>query len=66
MSLQGDYLDPSWGCDSYDRPYVPGVNCMECGLFVGRDGSIEVDHFEMSSEIASVEGTCAQCLRRTP
>jgi hypothetical protein len=42
--------------------YFPGIPCLECGRFVGRDGSIEIDHFEMSSEISSVEGTCRRCL----
>lgn len=44
--------------------YVPGVNCLHCGRFVGRDGSIEVEHFEMSSTVASVEGECGRCLER--
>jgi hypothetical protein len=35
---------------------------MDCGRFVGRDGSIEVEYFEMSSTVASVEGTCARCI----
>jgi hypothetical protein len=43
-------------------PYFPGIPCSPCGRFVGRDGSIEVEHREMSSEIASVDGTCARCL----
>lgn len=44
--------------------FVPGINCLECGRFVGRDGSIEIECFEMSFTVASVEGTCARCLRR--
>lgn len=51
--------------DDEMTPYIPGVNCIECGRFVGRDGSIEVEHFEMSSEVASVAGECVTCLRRT-
>lgn len=46
------------------RPFIPGVNCWTCGRFVGRDGSIEITHFEMSNTIASVEGECAQCLAK--
>lgn len=48
--------------DRDGRPYHSGVNCMECGRFVGTDGSIETTHEEMSSTIAYVEGTCARCL----
>ena len=44
-------------------PFVPGVNCLDCGRFVGRDGSIEIGHFEMSNEVAYVEGWCARCLK---
>jgi hypothetical protein len=47
--------------DSF-MPYVPGVNCNACGRFVGRDGHIGVETFEMSSVVASVDGTCARCL----
>jgi hypothetical protein len=42
-------------------PYVPGVNCWTCGRFVGRDGHIEIEHFEMSDEVASVAGQCGRC-----
>lgn len=48
-------------CEDH-HPFVPGINCMECGRFVGRDGSIEIEHFEMSGEVASVEGTCSACI----
>lgn len=51
-------------CDN-DYPYVPGVNCIGCGKFVGRDGWIGVGHCEMSSQIAYVEGECARCVRRS-
>jgi hypothetical protein len=43
--------------------YVPGVHCMTCGRFVGRDGWIEIETFEMSEIVASVEGECARCLQ---
>lgn len=48
--------------DDEERPFVPGINCLTCGRFVGRDGWIGIDYFEMSSEIASVEGECRRCL----
>lgn len=51
-------------CDDEMTPYVPGVNCFECGRFVGRDGYIGFDHFEMSDQLASVEGQCRRCLGR--
>lgn len=41
--------------------YVPGVNCLNCGKFVGRDGWISIEYFEMSNEVASIEGECATC-----
>lgn len=53
--LQSGYTDRG-------LPFVSGINCSDCGRFVGRDGSIVVEHFEMSSTVASVEGTCAKCL----
>jgi hypothetical protein len=49
--------------DDEMTPYLLGVNCLHCGRFVGRDGWISVDYFEMSSEVASVEGQCGKCLR---
>lgn len=45
-------------------PYWPGVNCIDCGRFVGRDGHISVEYFEMSTEVASVDGTCKRCMAR--
>lgn len=50
--------------DDGEHPYVPGVNCVGCGQFVGRDGWIDVEHFEMSPVVASVSGTCGRCLAR--
>jgi hypothetical protein len=49
-------------CLNMMQPWFPRITCCKCGKFVGRDGVIEVEHFEMSSEIASVDGTCARCL----
>jgi hypothetical protein len=51
--------DPRY-CDD-GRDFVPGVGCGDCGRFVGRDGSIELGYFEMSNQIAYVEGTCRRC-----
>lgn len=45
-----------------ERAYVPGVNCSTCGRFVGRDGWLEFEFFEMSSALASVSGECARCV----
>jgi hypothetical protein len=45
-------------------PYVPGINCCDCGKFVGRDGTIEIEYFEMSNSIASVDGTCVRCVNK--
>lgn len=44
--------------------YTPGVNCIHCGRFVGRDGSLSYEHFEMSSRIASLDGECRRCIDR--
>lgn len=52
-------------CDD-GQPYVPGVNCMTCGRFVGRDGWIGIECFETSFEVASVEGECARCMAQRP
>lgn len=43
--------------------FWPGIQCHCCHRFVGTDGSIEVEHFEMSRRVASVDGTCGPCLR---
>jgi hypothetical protein len=51
-------------CDDHETEYVPGVNCLDCGKFVGRDGHIEIATFESSSVVAYVEGTCGKCARR--
>ena len=49
-------------CSDGVSRYVPAVNCLRCGRYVGRDGSIEIETFEMSNEVASVSGTCARCV----
>ena len=43
-------------------PFVSGVNCLDCGRFVGRDGYIGIGYCEMSSEVAYVEGQCRRCI----
>lgn len=55
--------DPVRGvCTDGATPYVPDVHCMTCGRFVGRDGWIGIEYYEMSTGIASIEGECARCL----
>lgn len=49
--------------DRDGREFIPGVNCVDCGRFVGTDGSTMATCFEMSNEIAYVEGVCARCLQ---
>lgn len=49
-------------CLNMMQPWFPGISCCSCGRFVGRDGSIEVEHFEMSFTIASVDGECRRCI----
>jgi hypothetical protein len=44
-------------------PFFPGMPCLSCGRFVGRDGYFGVEHFEMSNEIASVEAEHWDCAR---
>lgn len=47
------------------REYHPGINCWDCGRFVGRDGHIEIEHAEMSSSILSIGGQCRRCADRS-
>lgn len=44
------------------QTFWPGMPCLHCGKFVGRDGWFNVEHFEMSNEIASVDAECRRCL----
>lgn len=58
----------SWNSSSYGDtteglPFWPGVPCFECGKFCGRDDHFEIEHFEMSSTIASVEAWHKVCPR---
>jgi hypothetical protein len=43
--------------------FTPGVNCIHCGRFIGRDGALYYEYFEMSSELASLDGYCGRCIR---
>jgi hypothetical protein len=54
-------IERGW-CDDELHRYVPGINCCVCGQFVGRDGNIEIETFELSLTVASIDGTCAQCM----
>jgi hypothetical protein len=49
------------GCAIDGSPFFPGMQCVHCHRFVGRDGHFAVDHFEMSSTIASVEAYHQGC-----
>ena len=49
--------------DDGETVFIPGVNCITCGRFVGHDGHIEVGHFEMSTEVAYASGECARCIQ---
>lgn len=50
-----------WTLDGM-QPFFPAVPCLHCGRFVGRDGHFNIEHFEMSTEIASLDGECRRCL----
>jgi hypothetical protein len=54
--------DASGVIDTF-MPYFPGVNCVHCGQFIGRDGAIYIETWEMSDVIASMDGECGRCLR---
>lgn len=49
-------------CTNGYTAFWPGTPCLHCGKFVGRDGHFNVEHFEMSSEIASMDAECATCM----
>lgn len=44
-------------------PFFPGVPCVHCGKFVGRDGVFNLEHFEMSNTIASLDAEHRGCPR---
>ena len=39
-----------------------GIPCVKCGRFVGKDGSISVETYEMSNVVAGCDGICGRCL----
>jgi hypothetical protein len=43
--------------------FTPGVNCITCGRFIGRDGALYYEYFEMSDELAGLDGYCGRCIR---
>jgi hypothetical protein len=53
--------ESGYGCATDGSAFFPGTQCFECHRFVGRDGHFSVDHFEMSSTIASVEAWHREC-----
>lgn len=44
-------------------PFFPGLPCVHCGKFVGRDGIFNVEHFEMSDTISSLDAEHRGCGR---
>lgn len=42
-------------------PFFPGVPCVHCGRFVGRNGIFNLEHFEMSDELASLDAEHVDC-----
>lgn len=44
-------------------PFFPGTPCVHCGRFVGRDGIFNVEYWEMSNEIASMDAEHRDCPR---
>ncbi len=51
------------GTNDGTYPFFPGVPCVHCGKFVGRDGIFNIEHFEMSSEIASLDAEHRECVQ---
>lgn len=50
-----------------EYPFFPGVPCLHCGRFVGRDGIFNVEFFEMSNTLASMDAehhACAEAASR--
>lgn len=66
MSVEEAKATPSesgHGCATDGSAFFPGTQCLYCHRFVGRDGHFSVEHFEMSSTIASVEAWHKECPR---
>lgn len=49
-----------WTLDGM-HPFFPGTPCIHCGKFVGRDGWFNVEYWESSSEIASMDAEHPAC-----
>ncbi len=45
-------------------PFWPGVPCLHCGRFVGRDGIFNYETWEMSNEVASLDAEHRECAHR--
>lgn len=52
-----------WTTDELS-PFFPGTPCVHCGKFVGRDGIFNVEYWEMTNEIASMDAEHHECLER--
>lgn len=64
MSVEQAKATPSesgHGSATDGSPFFPAMPCLYCGKFVGRTGHFSVEHFEMSSTIASVEAWHQGC-----
>lgn len=46
--------------DDHGRPFVPGINCRECGKFVGRDGNCDL--IECGDGYRTGYPLCATCI----
>lgn len=63
----GTYDRPPYGWTPRDgdQPFFPSTPCIHCGKFVGRfDGYFNVEYFEMSSTIASMDAEHRDCAAR--
>lgn len=50
-------------CPDLMTPFFPGMPCVHCGKFVGRNGHFNVEHYEMSDTIASLDAEHHDCPR---
>jgi hypothetical protein len=48
------------GVDAHGRPFAPGINCRECGKFVGRDGNCDL--IEHGDGYRTGYPLCAKCI----
>lgn len=58
MSLDRGYTDDGM------YPFFPGTPCLHCGRFVGRDGIFNVEYFEMSNQLASMDAEHRECAEK--